>query len=159
MARTSAKAATDTSDDVVHDDVLEVASGVRQAVSRLHRRFRKLAPTGVTSSRLQALSLVDRTGPLSMRALADAEGVAAPTMTRIVDSLEREGFVTRLADVRDRRVSRIAITPKGRRLLGGARHQVDRALAYGLGRLSRPELDQLRAALPALERLAEHTAP
>jgi DNA-binding MarR family transcriptional regulator len=134
---------------------LELASRLRWAVSRLQRRFRQLAPTDLTPSRLAALATVDRAGPLSMGELARAERVAAPTMTRIVDCLERDGLVTRLADARDRRVARIQVSEQGSRLLGGTRTKVDHYLAERLGDLDREQLERLAWAVALIEALAE----
>jgi DNA-binding MarR family transcriptional regulator len=133
----------------------ELPSRLRQAVSRLHRRFRQLAPSGMTPSRLSALATVDRAGSLSMGELAAAEGVAASTMTRIVDSLDRDGLVVRLADTRDRRVARVEIKAEGSRLLRGARSNVDRFLDEGLAKFDRMQLERLVWALDVLESLAE----
>ena len=50
---------------------------------------------------------------LSQRQLADRMGVEAPTMVRHLDRLEREGLIERRRDARDRRVTRITVTPAG----------------------------------------------
>jgi DNA-binding MarR family transcriptional regulator len=109
----------------------------------------------MTPSRLSALATVDRAGSLSMGELAAAEGVAASTMTRIVDSLDRDGLVVRLADARDRRVARVEIKAEGSRLLRGARSNVDRYLDEGLAELDRVQLERLVWALDVLESLAD----
>jgi DNA-binding MarR family transcriptional regulator len=132
----------------------ELPSRLRHAVSRLHRRFRQLAAPGITPSRLSALATVDRAGPLSMGELAAAEGVAPSTMTRIVDSLDQDGLVARLADARDRRVARVEVTEEGSRLLRGARSNVDRYLADALAGFDRVQLERLEWALDVLESLA-----
>jgi DNA-binding MarR family transcriptional regulator len=48
--------------------------------------------------------------------LADAAGVAAPTASRMVDSLEREGIVTRVAAGGDRRAVAVELTDRGAEL-------------------------------------------
>ena len=45
--------------------------------------------------------------------LADAAGVTAPTASRMVDSLEREGIVTRVAADGDRRAVAVELTDRG----------------------------------------------
>lgn len=45
--------------------------------------------------------------------LADQSSCSRATMTGLVDSLEKDGFVQRTPDEDDRRVIRLAITPKG----------------------------------------------
>ena len=52
-------------------------------------------------------------GRSAIGALAAAEGVAAPTMTRLVDGLERDGFVRRRRDPGDARGVLVEATPAG----------------------------------------------
>ena len=51
--------------------------------------------------------------PMPMAELAHRIAASAPTMTGIVDRLERQGLVTRLRDDQDRRVVHIALTEAG----------------------------------------------
>jgi DNA-binding MarR family transcriptional regulator len=49
--------------------------------------------------------------------LADAAGVSRATMTGLIDTLERDGLVTRAPDTVDRRMMLVRLTAKGRALL------------------------------------------
>src|SRR6266481_1141512 len=71
----------------------------------------------VTPARLSALSVIVFGGPQSLGALAAAEGVAGPTMTRIVDGLAAAGLADRRPDPRDGRAVVIAGTAAGERLM------------------------------------------
>jgi DNA-binding MarR family transcriptional regulator len=51
--------------------------------------------------------------------LAEKAGVARATITGLVDSLERDGFVTRKHDSGDRRMMLVHLTPKGHSTLEG----------------------------------------
>jgi MarR family transcriptional regulator, transcriptional regulator for hemolysin len=62
---------------------------------------------------------------LSQRQLADRMGVEAPTMVRHLDRLEKEGLIERRRDARDRRVTRITVTPAGGRRLAVLREVAD----------------------------------
>ena len=53
---------------------------------------------------------------LSQRELARRLQLEAPTLTRHLDRMAAEGLLIRTPDARDRRVTRINITPQGRRL-------------------------------------------
>jgi DNA-binding MarR family transcriptional regulator len=57
--------------------------------------------------------LLDGAEPLGVCALAEAAGVSAPTATRALVVLERDGLVERRADADDRRKVRIALTDEG----------------------------------------------
>lgn len=57
--------------------------------------------------------------------LAGAEGVASPTMTRIIDGLEAEKLVLRRRSSRDGRIVEVVATALGRSLASSAeRHQL-----------------------------------
>jgi DNA-binding MarR family transcriptional regulator len=57
-------------------------------------------------------------GPRTPAELADAAGVTRATMTGLVDTLERDGFVKREPDPADRRTISVRLTPKGEKFLG-----------------------------------------
>ena len=54
---------------------------------------------------------------LSPAELADRTGVTRATITGLVDTLERDGLVTRTPDLADRRMMSVRLTPKGERLV------------------------------------------
>ncbi|HKB57431.1 MAG TPA: MarR family transcriptional regulator [Lacunisphaera sp.] len=56
-------------------------------------------------------------GPRTPAELADAAGVTRATMTGLIDTLERDGFVTREPDLDDRRMMSVRLTPTGERFL------------------------------------------
>ncbi len=64
---------------------------------------------------LRALS--DGAGPRSVGELADATFLLAPSLSRMLGTLERRGLVTRSVDPRDQRRSEIAVSPAGERLV------------------------------------------
>src|ERR1700693_1051053 len=67
----------------------------------------------LTAPLASALSVIVFGGPLSLGALARAEQVRPPTITRVVAQLERLGLVARESDPDDGRVQRVRATAKG----------------------------------------------
>jgi MarR family transcriptional regulator for hemolysin len=90
---------------------------------------------------------------LSQRQLAERMGVEAPTMVRHLDRLEKEGLIQRRRDPRDRRVTRITVTPAGSRQLEVLRKVAD-AMDREILNLLGPETYHHVAG--ALERLHGH---
>src|SRR6266436_5708282 len=90
---------------------------------------------------------------LSQRQLAERMGVEAPTMVRHLDRLEKEGLIERRRDARDRRVTRITVTPAGSRRLGMLRKVAD-AMDIEILTLLGPET--YRALASSLDQLQEH---
>src|SRR2546427_11056870 len=99
-------------------ETVDLAASLRLAVTRLARRLRQQADTGVTPSMLSALATVERMGPLTLGELAALEGVQRPSMTSIEARLEETGLVSRQVDAADRRGVRVSVSPRGRQLLG-----------------------------------------
>ena len=99
------------------------------AIHLLRRAQREDAAAGVTAARLSALSVLVFAGARTVGELAEAERVRSPTMTGIVNGLERDGLVRREGDRSDGRRSRVVATAKGRRLLERARARRIAALA------------------------------
>jgi len=56
-------------------------------------------------------------GPETVTMLAEACLLQQPTMTKVLDRMERDGLVTRQQDVRDRRLVRVHLAPKGEAML------------------------------------------
>ncbi len=56
-------------------------------------------------------------GPRTPAELAEAAGVTRATMTGLIDTLERDGYVTREPDPRDRRMMSVRLTPKAETFL------------------------------------------
>ena len=131
-----------------------LADRLHSAAIHLLRRLRKGdAAEGLSAPRLSALSVVVFGGPLTLGELAKAEQVRPPTMTRLVDALERSRLVTRQADAGDGRIVRIRATAKGRLLLARGRARRVAALADDLSGLSAGDEAALRRAVEVIERI------
>jgi len=103
---------------------------------------------------LSALFTVVKEGPLRSGELSTREGVAPPSMTKVVVALEQQGFIERVPDPEDGRAALISATATGRELVETSRaHRLD-GLARRLAALEPDQLAALEAALPALEALA-----
>jgi DNA-binding MarR family transcriptional regulator len=135
----------------------ELAAALRVAVMRLYRGLRQRSLGGLSPAQMSALATVDRRGNPTLGELAAEEQVQPPTMTRLVAGLEAQGLVARAEDAGDRRVSRVGVTPEGRRTLQRTRSLRNSYLATRLAALSEEERRALDAALPVLELLG--TAP
>lgn len=136
----------------------EIADRLHSAAIHLLRTAaREDEASGLSPSRLSALSVIVLAGPLSLHELAAAERVRAPTMTRTVQALELDGLVARSADARDGRVVRVRATAKGRRVLHAARLRRVRRLAERLTALGSEELALLDRAAHLIEQAARST--
>jgi DNA-binding MarR family transcriptional regulator len=109
--------------------------------------------SGLPPGQLSALSVLVFGGPLTLGALAAAEEVAGPTMTRIVDGLVARGLAERQRPA-DRRTVLVAATSAGRRVMRDGRRRRVEALEAALAALPAADRRRLRGVGPLLERLA-----
>jgi DNA-binding MarR family transcriptional regulator len=107
---------------------------------------------GVGPAQLSAVSVLYFAGPLTLRGLADAERVTPPTMSRVVDNLERAGLARRGRHPDDARAVLVTLSAKGRRLFERARRRRLERLEALFGNASRDELATLARAAEIVER-------
>ena len=108
-------------------------------------------------------------GPRTPAELAEAAGVTRATMTGLIDTLERDGFVKREPDPDDRRMMSVRLTAAGERFLRGFLPSHFQAVASLMSPLSEAErktlvrllgkLQQHAAALNAAPHPVESTIP
>ena len=134
-------------------DDAEIAAQLRLSATRLHRRLRQEAGSGLSPSQGSALAAIHNKGPLTLGALAEHERVAPPTITKVVAFLEREALVERSADPNDKRVTRVQSTKKGAALIEESRRRKTQWLVKQIEGLSPEDRAALAAALPVLEEL------
>src|SRR3989442_651736 len=131
-----------------------IADRLHSAAIHLLRRLRRQDDAmGLTPARASALSIMVFGGPVTIGALARAEQVSAPTVTRLILGMERDRLVRRADDERDGRVVWLHPTAKGTRLLHEGRRRRVAALATELAALGAAERDTLAAAADIIERM------
>ena len=122
---------------------------------RLARRLRQMQDEslGLNPNQLSAMAVLLNSGDQLMGELASQERVRPPSMTRIVNSLEVRGFVTRRLDPRDHRQCLVSLTEPGRQVLLANRRRRDQWLAVRIAGLDPAEREVLRRAVAVLEKV------
>jgi DNA-binding MarR family transcriptional regulator len=106
--------------DVAVDQIQASLQVVARSITQVRVHERLLQSAGVRLDRAGAAALYKlhvHGDAIRITALAEMLGVDAPTVTRKIQQLERDGLVVRHADPDDGRASRIRLTPAGRRTL------------------------------------------
>ncbi|CAN5859017.1 hypothetical protein BH23ACT2_BH23ACT2_31240 [soil metagenome] len=134
--------------------LVDTAARLRLSVTRLARILRQQSDTDLTPTQMAVLATLHRCGPIPVGAVAEAEQVAAPTATKIVDKLHAAGLVERRADPADRRVALVALTDAGDELLTEIRARRTAWLTTRLADLPPPDVARLNQAIEVLEHLA-----
>ncbi len=133
-----------------------VAERLHTACIRLLRSMRAAdAESGLSGPKLSALSVLAFAGPQSLSALARAEQVRAPTMSRLVADLEAAGLAAKREDKSDRRGVTISVTPRGRALMEEGRGRRLARLRQRFAGLTAAELKTLSDAAELVLRVAE----
>ena len=133
-----------------------LAGDLRLSIGLLLRRLRQI-PTGdeLTLSESAALARLDRGGPASAAELARAEQISPQSMGATLGALEARGLIERAPDPHDGRRMILSVTASGLEVLRHRRNRRTEQLARALSTGFTPsELQQLAAAAPLLERLA-----
>lgn len=133
----------------------QLATVLRDAITRLNRRVRQARPVGdLTVTQISALTSLQLAGALTPRELADAERVQPPTMTKIVAKLEERDLVRRAPHPTDGRQVILSATEEGRAVLVRLERARDGWLASRLAELPEADRDILLRAAAILEQVA-----
>jgi DNA-binding MarR family transcriptional regulator len=117
-----------------------VMNTIRTADLLFDQIGRLLRPLNVSAAGGLVLGILRDHGPLSPSALSDRLIVTRATVTGVLDSLERRGFVERSANPTDRRGQIARLTPAGREVLQELRTLVHRKEKAWAGVLTDAEL-------------------
>jgi DNA-binding MarR family transcriptional regulator len=135
-------------------DSVELANRLRPVLLQLNRHLRREAHAeGITGGQAALLAQIRHQPGLGARELAAREGISAPSMTRYLDRLERADLIVRMRSTEDARRIRLALTPKGVRVLRSVRRRRTAWLAERLQDLSVAEQLLVAAAIEPLGRL------
>lgn len=138
----------------------DLADRLHSAAIHLLRRLRREDDaSGLPAPQLSALSVIVFGGPITLGALAVAEQVRPPTITRLVEKLESAGLVKRTSDATDKRVSRVEATARGAKLLHDGRRRRVASLTASLASLPVGERTAIAKALPVLEKVVRAGPP
>jgi DNA-binding MarR family transcriptional regulator len=141
---------------VVTVDSVELANRLRPVLLMLNRHLRREAHAeGITGGQAALLAQIRNHPRLGVRELAAREGISAPSMTRYLDRLEKAGLIVRTRAPEDARRIRLALTPKGVRVLRSVRRRRTAWMAEGLQSLSPAEQRAVAEAIGPLGRLLE----
>ncbi|GAA0218331.1 MarR family transcriptional regulator [Saccharothrix mutabilis subsp. mutabilis] len=135
------------------EQVEDATARLYLAIGRLSRLLRRTGSPGLGPGAVSALATLARCGPMRLGDLAAKEGVAPPTLSRIVAALVEAGYVKRDPDPQDGRAWLATPTPEGVTMVSGVRSARVQELQRRIEELSPEHRTALLDALPALEEL------
>jgi MarR family transcriptional regulator for hemolysin len=128
--------------------MVQMAWAARKWRKLLDQRLRIIGQNG---ARMEALANIAYAPPeLTQVEIANRIGIKRATATRMLDSLEADGLVERLADPADRRTKRIRLTSAGETALQDIQNIVIELRASILSETAPEAVDQTNAFLAQL---------
>lgn len=136
------------------------AHQLTDVVTRLRRALRASIRTDYSWERLpmaqvEMLQLLDDQTPMRVGDIATRQRLAASTVSGLIGQLMNAGLVERTVDPRDRRAAAVTLTDAGREQLEAWQHAHETRIERALEALPAEDRGRVRAALPALDRLAD----
>jgi len=128
----------------------EALLNIRRTSDRLQHYTQQLfKPHGVTPTQYNVLRILRGAGDAGMRCSEIGERLVSsdPDITRLLDRLQKQKFIKRKRDPKDRRVIYATITAEGLRLLKDMDSVVNDSVKEILGHMSREKLTTLIALL------------
>ena len=126
----------------------------RYAEGRIYETIRQSGFADFTIAQGRIAAGIDPDGT-RLSVLADRAGVAKQTATALVDSLERAGYVERVADPEDGRARLVRLTTRGEAVIPIARAEEQRIEREWEEYLGPRRMAQLRDALERLRRITD----
>jgi len=111
----------------------------------------RLRRIGQSSARMEALAAIFNSPSMSAQVdIARRLKIEGPTMTRMLDTLQKDGLVERLADPADRRTKQLRLTKAGEDVLAAMFEIGDEMRTRLLDGLSEEKVEELNALLCSL---------
>jgi len=138
-------------------DVNDVAAALQLSIGLCLRQLGKVRiERGLSLPETSALKRLQRSGPVTVTALARAEQISVQSMGATLGALEARGLIKRDRDPNDGRMAILSITAAGQGVLADKHNARAEQLAKALSTGFTPsELRQLMAVAPLIERLAQ----
>ncbi|MDL9948453.1 MarR family transcriptional regulator [Gordonia sp. ABSL11-1] len=124
------------------------------AIVRLARRLRGRRVSKVVSlTQLSAMSTLHHEGPMTPGALATAERVQPPSMTRVIASLSDMGMVRREPHPTDGRQAIVTLADRGNEVINAELDAREEWLSARLDELTPSERETLAAVVPIITKI------
>jgi DNA-binding MarR family transcriptional regulator len=130
---------------------------LHQQLDRLSRKLRQIeqkeSANHLSAAKLSVLRMVHEMNPVTLKELALKQKVALPTVSKIVDELQKRALVIRAISKEDARQRWIVPTQKGLKALNKAEQEIAEFWQKKLKSLTEKQKQQISSSL---ERLLEN---
>lgn len=138
------------------DQLLELAMMIKAGQREFERRTNEaMRPLGLTAAQADAIVVIGKSQPVSLKELGELLIAEAGHPSRLVDRLVESGLVERRGAEDDRRRVELSLTPEGRRLKARVLRAREQALELGRALIGHRDLEPALALLRELAQYSE----
>ena len=137
-------------DQILSNSILEITPKI---VRFLREQMRKQAKGELTVPQFRVLLKLVRESSTTHQEVAEWMGIAAPTLTRMIDTLVKRKLVKRVKDTKDLRRTLLSATAAGQNLHQLYREEAQRQLLLKMEPLSSEEKEVLTKSFSILSQL------
>jgi len=131
-----------------NDEIFNILVGkISTAINRTFLRAFVNEGIEITTEQWSVLACLWEKDKVTQQALCDITAKDKPSMTRLIDKLERQNLVTRVSDHNDRRINLIHLTDAGAALQQKATEIVLMVATKTLNNITEDELNTSRVVL------------
>jgi DNA-binding MarR family transcriptional regulator len=134
---------------VTPDEVARSAVKIFPIMGRLMDTYMRVGEHHISSVHFQVLTMV-LSRPCTVSELADRQSISAASMSKTVMVMEERGWLSRERDEADRRVVRLAITPKGFGVMRDVEARSREYLKEVFEKLSQDDLNKIYEGMETL---------
>jgi len=139
---------------MLDENIISKPMQLHQQLNQLSRKLRQLDQNQdeqyLSSARLTVLNLIKQHNPVTLKELANIQSVALPTLSKIVDELQKRALVIRAQSKDDARQRWIVPTQKGIQTLQESELQSAKYWQQKLDKLSKTQIKQISESLDLL---------
>jgi|SRR5574344_1653627 len=131
-----------------NDELFDILIGkISMAINRTFLRAFATEGIDITTEQWSVLACLWKKDKVTQQTLCNLTSKDKPSMTRLIDKLEKRNLVTRVSDHNDRRINLIHLTDKGMALQQKATELVQKIATKTLDNISEEELIMSKAVL------------
>ncbi|RQP13871.1 MAG: MarR family transcriptional regulator [Chryseobacterium sp.] len=130
---------------ISNEDILHLLTGrTPQNINRLLGQRLRMANVSLTKEQWSVMAVLWKHDGCTQQQLADTTSRDRPSTTRLLDNLQKEGYIERRPHETDRRTNLIFLTEKGRGIEGQVIEALNETINSITGGVSPEEIDALR---------------
>lgn len=133
---------------ILEHELFDLLTGkISSTINRTLLRNFAQEKVDITTEQWSVMSCLWNKDKVTQQSLCELTGKDRPSITRLIDNLEKRNFVVRVSDASDRRINLIHLTSAGAALQKKATEIVQRIVETTLYNITENELNEFRTTL------------